>query len=803
MLLNYIKIAFRNITKNKLHSIINILGLSIGIACSILAFIFVEDLISFDRHHTKLDRIYMIQSQLRVGDNENFAYGTPFPIGPALKDEFPAIEESVRIFRADLMYFYDSKREIISEFNFYYADPEIFNVFDHRFIYGTEKGALDSPDAIVLSETFSKKYFGDKNPVGEILSATSGKDYVVTGVFEDLPYTTYRRYDALFSMTGLKRIMNNWDIDTRAPGSFFISTGNNWTYLLLKPGAAISSIIDNYKSFKQKYYTEHAKQKNSDYTPIFQPLKDVYLYLKKDPNSTPEAITAIYILSALAGLILVIACINYMNLATGKAAGRAKEVGVRKVIGAGQASLMRQFLCESVLLTFVALLLGFVFVEILLPPFNDFLAKKMTFNIIENPGIFISILIVTFIVGILSGSYPAFVLSSFMPSRVLKGEVNYGKGKGRLRKTLVVIQFTISIIIIIFTLTIKGQIDFYQAMDLGFEKENILITLMAEHKSTEAFKREILKHNEIVSVATSNATAVAGGWQTYCDVETEDSSRVQKLYNFIVVDFDFLDLMEIKLLKGRSFNSEFKTDITDSVLVNETLAKEMGWKESVGKTIKAWGKDKKVIGVLKDFYFQTLKTKLAPMIVVPGNDVINSSRPIVSIKIRPENRQKALELLKENWLKFNPARPFEYNFLEEVLDYLYQPNRKLIKILYCSAGLSLLISCLGMFGLSSFIAERKTKEIGVRKVHGASVLNIFYHLFSEFIKLIIISGIIAWVITVPVMIMISENAPYRPKGFQWGFLIAIVVAAIFAFVTVSYHAIKASLNDPVEALRYE
>ena len=803
MLLNYLKIAFRNITKNKLHSVINILGLSIGIACSILAFIFVEDLISFNRHNSKLDRIYMVQSQLRVGDNENFSYGTPFPIGPALKDEFPAIEESVRISKADLIYFYDSKREMISESNLYYADPEIFNVFDHRFIYGSEKGALDNPDAIVLSETISKKYFEDKNPVGKILTATSGKDYVVTGVFEDLPYTTYRRHDALLSMNGLKIIMDNWDIDSRAPGNFFISIGNNWTYLLLKPGAVISSIKDNYKNFKQKYYAEHAKQKNSDYTPVFQPLKDVYLYLKKDLNSPPEAITAIYILSALAGLILVIACINYMNLATARSSGRAKEVGVRKVLGSSKTSLMRQFLCESVLLTFVALLLGFVLAELLLPSFNDFLVKKMTFSIIENVGIFACILIVALIVGILSGSYPAFVLSSFLPARVLKGEINYGKGKGRLRKTLVIIQFTISIIIIIFTLTIKGQIDFYQTMDLGFKKENILITTMDNLKSTEAFKREILKHNEIVSVATSNATAVVGGWQTYCDVETEDNSKIQKIYNFIAVDFDYLDLMEIKLLKGRSFNSEIKTDITDSVIVNETLVKEMGWSNPVGKTIKAWGQDKKVIGVLKNFYFQTLKTELAPMIVIPGNDVINSNRPVISIKIRPENRQKALELLKENWLKFNPARPFEYNFLEEVLDYLYQPDRKLIKILYCSAGLSLLISCLGMFGLSSFIAERKTKEIGVRKVHGASVLNIFYHLFSEFIKLIIISGIIAWVITVPAMILITENTPYRPEGVQWGFIIAIVVAAAFALLTVSYHAIKASLNDPVKALRYE
>lgn len=415
MILNYIKIALRNILRNKLHSFINIIGLAIGMACAIMLLLFVRDELSYDKHHSKRDRIYMVQELSRVIDKEDYFHTTPFVIGPALKDEYPAIEECVRICMADRMFFVDKNKEIIGEDGIGYADPTVFRVFDHNFIYGSSEGALDNPRTIVLSETLAKTYFGHINPVGKILSWSNGINYTVTGVFKDIPRTSFLRYTALIPMTDLVKIRDIKNFESREPDAFFRYIGNNYTYILLHKKFDIRSIKEDSDRFREKYYAEFGKQQNYDLKLFFKPLADVHLDYEATLDSTPNLFYP-YSLFISAIMFLIIAIINYMNLATARSARRAREVGVRKVLGADRRSLIMQFVCESVIITAVAFLITLVLVELFLPSFNDLVGKELKFGVFTDPVIYTGLITLILFVGISAGSYPAFFLSSYMPA---------------------------------------------------------------------------------------------------------------------------------------------------------------------------------------------------------------------------------------------------------------------------------------------------------------------------------------------------------------------------------------------------
>ena len=821
MLLNYIKIALRNILRNKIYSVINIMGLSIGMACAILLFLFIRDELSYDKYNSRHDRIYMVQTCVNHGTEEKYGIFSSLALGPALKDEYPVIEESVRTFSSDGLYFIDSKGEVIKEDDLCYADPGMFRIFDYKFIYGAPDGALDSPDTIVLSQSFAKKYFGDENPVGKILKRNNGSSYTVKGVYEDLPENSFERFRAVICINNLKEIFGGTDFHTpRTPRAFFSRITPTHTYILLKENADIKSIETDYKRFKEKYYAELGRKTNRDMEPFFVPIDDVYLRGGASPGSVSPVLIRIYILSALAVFILIIACINYMNLATASSTVRAREVGVRKSLGAGRASLIRLFLSESMVITMASLVISLVLIELFIEEFNGLTGKELVFSIFKEPTVLAGLIVISLVVGLVAGSYPAFSLSSYNPAEVIKGEIKSKTGRGLLRKTLVIIQFTISIIVIISTMLLRDQMDYIRNMDLGFNRENILTIVPGGLKLTpgdsnesgriNTFMNAIRGNSNIIAVTKSSiSTAGIGVWATNGKVEDRKGELINKKFYYVLGDHDYIDLMQMKILKGRSFDREMETDESSAVLVNETVVKEMGWGDSViGKRmqLEIAGEEKnvKVIGVLKDFYFQSLHNEMPSQIVLLDTDASQIMIPVISIKIRPESQKKTIEFLEAKWREINPMQPFEYSFLDDILQGQYGDEERLSIIFNYFVFLCISISCLGLFALSSFIAEKKTKEIGIRKVHGASVWEIINKLSFDFIKLIFIAGIIAWPVAYYAMEEYLINFfPYRAGADPWIFVITAGIAISIALITISFHVIRAAVQDPVKALRYE
>ena len=813
MLINYIKIAFRNIVRHKVYSIINIMGLAIGMACAILLLLLVRDQLSYDKHNSKYKRIYMVHSHYRFQGEDQYNLGSSFALAGALKDEYTSIEESVRTGIYDTFYFINQQREPIGEDDVCYADPAIFRVLDHEFICGTPEGALDDPHSIVLSETLAKKYFGEQNPVGKALSRNNGVDYIVKGVFKDLPRQSFRSYTALIPMKDLAEKIDSENLISRRSDAFFYIWGQNYTYVLLKENAEIESITGDYKRFKEKYIAEFARQTDSDFEPIFQPLEDVYLHQTIPPESFQRGLFDMYVLSILALLILIISCLNYMNLATAISAGRTREVGVRKVLGADRVSLIGQFLCESMVITMTALFIALGLIELFLPAYNNLLGidvSLISFGVFGSPAVIVGLIAFALIVALASGSYPAFVLSSFLPINIIRSGIQSGKGKGLLRKVLVVVQFAISIIIIFITLAYQEQINYVQKMDLGFNKNDVLGIKprgIESKKTISSFKKEILNNSEILAVATSNTTAGHNSvWQSPFTIEDSGGAFINKPFSYVLVDYDFIDLMGMKVLEGRSFSREMGTDQTGAFLVNETLVKEMEWTDSpIGKRVQAqWaGRDGIVIGVLRDFYFLSLHQKLSPIIIMLNENAPTDLINVVSIKIRPENSARTIEFIKKKWLDLNPMEPFEYKHLEDRISKQYLSEERGGRLMNYSSILAIIISCLGLFSLSSFEAEKRTKEIGIRKVNGASIWNIFFLLSYNFIKLVLISGIIAY----PILIAMGNTLPrtyyYNPPDDPWLFIKVVSMVLVITLATVSYHAVKSALSDPVKALRYE
>ncbi len=807
MIANYIKIAIRNIMRNKLHSIINIMGLSIGIASAVLLLLMVREMESYDMHNSKHDRIYMVQSSYKFLGKGLFTMGSAIPVGPALKREYSAIEEFVRNFPAPRIFFKDKKGEIFGEDNICYADPQIFKVFDHKFIYGKPDRALDSPKTIVLNQTLSQKYFGDENPVGKTLKRNDGVDYTVTGVFEDLSKKSIRHYAALLPMREFAAGYGVEQFNSMEPANFLNCSSARFTFILLHKNADIASIKNNFSRFHEKYIAENNK-KGNDLTLVFEPLTDAFLNFRPSQEAPPIYRLTIGMLFLLALFILIVACINYMNLATARSEARAMEVGVRKVMGAGRFLLIRQFLCESVIIALISMLISLVLIELSIPYINNFKVADIRFNISMSPSLMVRLLVISLTVGILSGSYPAFILSSFLPTHVFRGGRQTGKRKGRLRKLLVIVQFALAILVINFTIIFQKQVDFWLNSDLGFNMDDVLViesNAPAVKKVIPTLKQELLKNKDINAVSESLFTVGTGAWNTTLKIENPEKKLIDLHTSYLSVDFDFISMMGIKVLEGRSFNKDISTDRDSAFLITESVVKEMGWTGSpIGRRIKFGKRDGRVIGVLKNFYFQPLIAKLTPLIVFVDKNVQDEGLPSTYIKINPMNTEKTLKFISRKWEELVPAYPFEYKFLEDSISKNYEFPRKLLQIFNLFSFLCISISCLGLFGLSSFIAERRTKEMGIRKVHGASVRSVLIQITLSFIKLIFIAGIIASIMSYYMAEGTGGVWPYSPQINIWVINIAVLcIVMAIALVTVSYHAIKTALQNPVKALRYE
>jgi putative ABC transport system permease protein len=797
MLKNYLKLAFRNLKKYKSYSFINIAGLAIGMACCMLIILFVQDELSFDRYHEKADRIYRLVDSLDVPEptSRYFALSSA-PFAPTLKNEFPQVEDAVRFFLG--------RRKMVSqgEKKYYedgliFADASLFHIFTIPLIEGNPETALESPHAIVISESMALKYFGPEEPMNKTLKINDD-DYLVTGIMEDMPRNSHFHADIFASMktqeqipTVQKRYFQNW-----ARHEFY-------TYLLLREGASAEDLQAKLLDFIEKHAAQQIKTiLGSTLSSRLQPLESIHLHSHLQHEISPNGdIKYIYIFSVIAVFILLIACVNFMNLATARSAHRSKEVGIRKVVGASRNQLIKQFIGESLVFSFFALLLSFIFVKIALPSFNSLTGKEIdTFDL--NNVIFIGLVIfILFFVGLLSGSYPSFFISRYQPANVLKGTVSVKSGRSALRKGLVILQFGISIFLIIATGIVLDQLDFLRNRKLGFDKEHVVIVTIRENslrKNSEAVKANLMQNPHILSATIAIGVPggiIAGDALQLITKEGKKTITVRMIYT----DHDYLKTMGMEIVEGRDFSKEMSTDASEAFIVNEAAVRQLQLDDPLNTQVEWDDKKGKIIGVVKDFQFQSLKDEITPLFI----QIWPQNTYIFALRISPQNIPDTLTFIEHKWKELDPAHPFEYSFLDENFDRLYRSEERLGQIFSAFSILAIFIASLGLFGLSLFMAEQRTKEVGIRKVLGASIGRIFVLLSKEFVFLVLIANVIAWPAAYFLMQKWLQNFSCRITIQTWIFVLSAAIALIIALVTISFQVVKAALADPVKSLRYE
>ncbi len=809
MFKNYVLIGLRNTLKHKGYSFLNILGLAIGIACCILIFLYVRDELSYDKYHRNSDRIYRVAEEVRsegVGEN---AASMPFPFADAVLNDYPdLVENAVRFFDFQTPSLAVENREqekLFNESRFFFVDSTVFKVFDFEFLQGNPETALMQPNTVVLTKSMAQKYFGDDDPMGRVLQYEGQTDLKVTGVLEDVRRNSHFQFDFLASFSTLRTLFGG-----RLPRSFYWNPC--WTYLLLREAVSPASLEGQFPNIVQKYFPEFIKNKTTVY---LLPLEDIHLYSHLDYEIAPNSSAAyVYIFSAIAGFVLLIACINFMNLATARSAQRSLEVGMRKALGALRPQLIRQFLGESIVMAAMAGVVAIAGVAAVLPVFNNFAEKSLSLRDLADPLTIVGMLLVVLLVGLLSGIYPAFFLSALEPVKVLKGSVQKGLKGVAFRKVLVVLQFSISIILIIGTAVSYDQLTYLQNQRLGFNKEEIVLISIARTTPSrwyESFKSRVLQNPNIVNVTITHD--VPGSKYQTDNYQPEGFSEAEQMQVPVIwVGHDFLDTFEMELLAGRKFSKDFPIDSLQSVIINEATVRHLGWtpEEAIGRRFGLQGPQDnrvvtRVVGVVKDFNYTSLHKPIGPFVV----DFINTRGfgdfflRYVAVRIKPGNVQESLAFLEQTWQTIVPHRAFEFSFLDNDLNALYKAEENWGKIFTVFSFLAIFIACLGLFALASFTAELRTKEIGIRKVAGASVANIVFLLSKEFVVLLIIASVIAWPIAFYAMNDWLKEFAHRTNVDFTSFGLASLLAIGIALLTVSYQALKASLANPVESLRYE
>jgi putative ABC transport system permease protein len=805
MFKNYLKTAYRNLLRHKIFSLINIFGLAVGITVFILLMLFVADELSFDKFHKNSERIYRVVENRLNPDKRRII--TPFTTGAlkkAIESTLPQIENSVNIISRSV-----TGRFTVQHGNkkFYsgehiFTEPSFLKIFDFKLISGNKETALDEPLSVILTGSETKKLFGNENPVGKTLNIERFGDCKITGVMDDPPQNSHLQFNMIFSLStlysreGWRKWIDSWESDGIT------------SYLLLKTNGQ-KDVVE--KSLNEIANSNFSKTEVNDRILFLQPLEDIHFgsnnFEFDSLNYSTLEISYIYILSIVGVFILLIACINFMNLSTAKSFNRAKEVGLRKVMGAFRLSLMKQFLGESVLLTLISLFIAAVAIELLLPMYNNLTGKTVSINYIDNWQYTFGIFLLAIIVGISAGIYPSFYLSKFNPSSVLKNNPGKGSTKSFLRSSLVVLQFTLSIIMIISTIIAYEQLEFIRNKNLGFNKEEIItidINSSNSRKNFQSMKEEFLKHPSVKGTATSSR--VPGDWKNIRQVDAvpEGISSANLLpFYFFAFDEDFIDLYNIKVIEGRNFSKEMGTDST-KFLINETTAKLLGSGNLLNKKIKISDEnfEGEIIGVVNDFHFQSLYEKIAPVIIAHWNNPVESI-DYFSVKVNPADLNNTIIFLESVHKEFDQVTPFEYNFLDEKLKEFYKSDQRLGNLFAISAFIAIITACLGLFALSSYIAERRTKEIGIRKVLGADIKNILGIISKQFVLQVLLSNIIAW----PIAYVFAKNwlqdFAYKMELNIVVFLIAGLLSFLVTVITVSFHAVKAAFTNPVDSLKYE
>ncbi|GAB3557536.1 ABC transporter permease [Spirosoma fluminis] len=813
MIRNYLTIAWRNLNRNRAFSAINIAGLSIGLATCILISLFVLDELSYDRFNEKADRIVRVYFEGSMsGGKIHEAHVMP-PVAQTLKANYPEVREATRLRKAGapiIAYGNQTFKETAVVF----ADSNFFEVFTLPFVKGDPKTALSQPNTIVITQAVAQKYFGNDDPIGKILTIKTGEvTCKVTGVIEPIPANSHFHFDFFASMASVP--------DAKTPSWM---TSEYFTYLVLPEGynykqleAKLPHVIETYMGpqLQQSFGMSLAqfRQKGNDVGFFLQPLTDIHLHSNFAYDLSPAGdIRYVYMFGAIALFMLLIACINFMNLSTAGASKRRKEVGIRKVMGSVKSALVNQFLTESVLLTMLALGLAIGLVYVALPLFNDLSGKALSLNFLAAPWLLPSLLFLGFVVGILAGSYPAFILSSFTPVTVLKGAgsaLQSKPGGGRrglsLRSTLVVVQFSISFILMVGTTVVYQQLSYIQNTKLGYDKDQVLVVQETWRLGkNESVLRDQLLHDARVANATVSGYLPAGpsGNNNFMVYPDDNTSQFLKALQY-QVDENYIPTLGMKMIAGRNFSKDFGTDST-GIILNETAAKAFGWgTKALGHTITRPDNEGRkatyrVIGIVKDFHFRSLHERIAPLMMTLGQ---NSG--LVIARVQTKDVMGLLASVEKQWARFAAEAPLEYSFLDQNFNATYQAEQKTGRILGLFAGLTIFVACLGLFGLATFMAEQRTKEIGVRKVLGASVSSLIGLLSADFLKPVLIAIVIASPIAWYAMSRWLQDFAYRINMEWWMFALAGMAAILIALLTVSYQSIKAALMNPVKSLRSE
>ncbi len=795
MLKNYLKIAFRNILKYKGSSVINLIGLAIGFSCCIIIFLYLQNELTYDSYHENADRIYRVSSTfVTSGEPVRFAIASP-ALGPRLKEEYPEVEEYVRIISLPQMLFVQKERAItFYEEHVILADPSIFEVFTYEFLSGDPATCLNEPQTIVLTEKLATKYFGDEDPIGKILNVDNDDDMKVTGVIKMPPQNSHLPIDAIASYS-------SWDGSKEAlTWPMFEIVG--YTYVLLPREYDLTTFYERWPAFYEKYCAKDGEDYGQVFEPNFIQLEDIrYGSMRFRGDVDVGSKSYLYAFFFIGIFILVLACINTINMTTAHAATRTKEIGIKKVLGSDRLNLILQLLGESFFVAFLAILAAFVFVEIVtkLIPVERLLNFNLQMNLFKNPMLLFGSLGLFVFIGVTSGLYPAFYISSFQPAEALSGTFKSGKKGLFVRRTLVTSQFIISIGVVVLMLFMNAQVNFMRNKDLGFKKENVVIIPIRDNSVAQgvpALKEELLKYPEVISVATGSRPGQPGS-----GLYRFEGNEGMEEHNFRVfgVGHDYIETLGLEIVAGRDFDRQHPSDSTKAVLVNETLIKAMKWETPIGKIVTQGRFKAEVIGVVKDFNFRSLHNPIEPLLFRMNR----SNRGRLLVKLRGESLLQTMELINGKWQNMGSNRPFEYSFLDEEFGRLYEADQRQNQLIKFLSYICALISCLGVLGLSSFNSIRRTKEIAIRKVHGASAVHIVVLFFKEIFILIVIASVVIFPVSRLLINLWLKNFAYRADFNILLFLATAVGALIIAFISAGYHCLKVASANPIQSIRYE
>ncbi len=798
MMRNYLRVALRHAARNKAYSLINVVGLAIGMACCILIAQYVAYELSYDNYHLDGDRVFRVAQDGQSQQERRIAAVTSAPMAPALKEDYPQIEYATRMLRVgNLLVTRDEK--VFYEERCWFAETDLPRILTIPLLEGDSKTALERPMTVVISQRLARKYFGDESPIGQTLNV-QGFDLEITGVAANCPPNTHVKHEIMISFSTLEATgyggLTNW----------FLS--NFYTYVKLAPNTDLAAFSEQLKVFAERHVGEELKASGETLILFLQPVRSIHLYShligETEPAGSP---LYLYIFCTVGFFILLLACINFTNLTTARFTGRAKEVGLRKAVGAGRFRLAVQFLSESVLLSAAALVVALVLVELASPLFNQLTGIGFHIGSLIEPAWLLALIGLAIVVGIASGSYPAFFLSAFRPADMLRGTSTSGRGGTTLRKVLVAGQFSISIILVIGTLLAYQQINFMKNKDLGFDKEQkLVIPLGRAARAVEGFesiKTEFSRHTGVVG-ATASAQLPGqhlSCWTTKLATESDEKLRAM---NYMYVDHDFIPQYGIDVLVGSAFREQNDDDLQGGYIINQTAAEQLGFsspQEAVGQQLLGCYDEKvmEIIGVVGDFHYRGLQSTVEPLVMLYRPRMFRN----VTLTVRTEDVEQTVAFVREKWQELFPEYPFDYFFLNASFDRQYRAEERVGKIFAVFTVLGLFIACLGLLALASYAAERRTKEIGIRKVLGASVGSIVRLLSKEFLILVALANLIAWPIAYYAMSRWLEEFAYRINIGLGTFLLAALFALIITLITVGSQAIRAALTNPVDTLRYE